>query len=77
MENQNNNQGLDFGKLLEKDNINIPQVGDIIKATVVSASKAEVKLDVESGATMADALKRHPKAFDDLFVNQHVDIAPV
>lgn len=39
-------QDVDFGQLLEKDEIRIPQVGDIIKATVVSASKAEVKLDV-------------------------------
>jgi type IV pilus assembly protein PilC len=29
----------------------------------------EVKIDVEGGATFADALKKHPKAFDDLYVN--------
>lgn len=29
----------------------------------------EIKNDVESGSTFADALKKHPKAFDDLFVN--------
>ena len=29
----------------------------------------EIKLDVEGGATFADALKRHPKVFDDLYVN--------
>lgn len=29
----------------------------------------EVKNDVESGSTFADALKKHPKAFDELFVN--------
>lgn len=29
----------------------------------------DVKQDVESGATLADALKKHPKAFDELFVN--------
>nr|WP_321532036.1 type II secretion system F family protein [uncultured Desulfuromonas sp.] len=28
-----------------------------------------VKGDVESGSTFADALRKHPKAFDDLFVN--------
>jgi len=28
-----------------------------------------VKEDVEAGSTFADALKKHPKAFDDLFVN--------
>ncbi|MFA5585847.1 MAG: type II secretion system F family protein [Saccharofermentanales bacterium] len=30
---------------------------------------AEVKESVESGSTFADALKKHPKAFDDLYVN--------
>ncbi|HQC49674.1 MAG: 30S ribosomal protein S1 [Patescibacteria group bacterium] len=63
MENQNNNQGLDFGKLLEKDNINIPQVGDIIKATVVSASKAEVKLDV-AGVLMG--VVRGPELYNEV-----------
>jgi type IV pilus assembly protein PilC len=29
----------------------------------------EVKIDVEGGSTFADALKKHPKAFDDLYVN--------
>jgi type IV pilus assembly protein PilC len=30
---------------------------------------AQVRTDVESGATFADALKKHPKAFDNLYVN--------
>lgn len=29
----------------------------------------EVKEDVETGATLADAMRKHPKAFDELFVN--------
>src|SRR5919109_2074659 len=29
----------------------------------------EVKVDVEGGSTFADALKKHPKAFDELYVN--------
>ena len=29
----------------------------------------EVKAEVESGSTLADALSKHPKTFDDLFVN--------
>ena len=29
----------------------------------------QVKEDVESGSTFADALKKHPKAFNDLYVN--------
>jgi type IV pilus assembly protein PilC len=34
-------------------------------ATVVT----QVRTDVESGATFADALKKHPKVFDNLYVN--------
>ncbi len=41
----------DFQKLLDAENANIPQVGDIIKGTVLSASKAEVKLDIDGIAT--------------------------
>jgi type IV pilus assembly protein PilC len=29
----------------------------------------EVRQDVESGSTLADALRKHPKAFDDLYAN--------
>jgi type IV pilus assembly protein PilC len=29
----------------------------------------QIKADVESGSTFADALKKHPKTFDELFVN--------
>ena len=48
MENNNKqNQDIDFEKMLENDGIKIPQVGDIIKGRVVSASKSEVKLDID------------------------------
>lgn len=30
---------------------------------------AQVQSDVESGASLADAMRKHPKAFDDLFTN--------
>lgn len=36
----------DFQKLLDQDMIKIPQVGDTVKGVVLSASKAEVKLDI-------------------------------
>jgi type IV pilus assembly protein PilC len=29
----------------------------------------QVRQDVEAGSTLADAMRRHPKAFDDLYVN--------
>ena len=37
----------DFAKLLEKDETRIPQTGDIIKGKVITASKSEVKLDID------------------------------
>jgi len=48
-----NNQAsdADFQKLLDKENIKIPQAGDIIKGTVLSASKAEVRLDIDGIAS--------------------------
>jgi len=36
-----------FAALLEKDGVHIPQVGDIVKGTVVTASKSEVILDID------------------------------
>ena len=35
----------------------------------LSSSIREVQADVESGATLADALRSHPKVFSDLFIN--------
>ena len=29
----------------------------------------QTRMDVEGGATLADAMRKHPKAFDDLFIN--------
>ncbi len=46
MEDKDKELDGDFSKLLEKDNLKIPQVGDVIKGKVVAASKSEVKLDV-------------------------------
>ena len=36
---------------------------------VFKAALIDIKQTVESGATFSDALKRHPKIFDELFVN--------
>jgi ribosomal protein S1 len=47
MEDNKQEEGGEYAKLLEKDNIKIPQLGDIVKGTVVAASKAEVKLDID------------------------------
>ncbi len=37
----------DFQRLLDEENIKIPQVGDITKGVVLSSSKAEVRLDID------------------------------
>lgn len=37
----------DFAKLLDSDNVEVPKVGDTIKGAVISASKAEIKLDID------------------------------
>ncbi len=36
---------------------------------VFAKAIAEIRSDVEAGSTYADALKKHPKVFDDLYVN--------
>jgi len=63
MEDKNQDSPSEFSKLLEKDNIKIPQVGDIVKGTVVAASKAEVKLDV-NGVLMG--IIRGPELYNEV-----------
>ncbi len=53
---------IDFGKLLENDDTRIPQVGDIVKGKVITASKSEVKLDI-NGVLMG--LVRGPELYDE------------
>lgn len=47
MEDQKNLSSNEFSKLLEKDQSKVPQIGDIVKGRVISASKSEVMLDVD------------------------------
>ncbi|NCU44614.1 S1 RNA-binding domain-containing protein [Candidatus Falkowbacteria bacterium] len=49
MEQTNDNS--EFAKLLEKDQIAIPQVGETITGKIISASKSEVKLDINGVMT--------------------------
>lgn len=46
-EEKNTKTQVDFEKLLEKDGLQIPQVKDTVKGEVVSASKSEVRLDID------------------------------
>src|SRR5260221_11940544 len=44
-------------------------LGSQQKNRVFQKTLFEVRQDVESGSTLADSLKKHPKAFTDLYVN--------
>ncbi|MFA6393996.1 MAG: S1 RNA-binding domain-containing protein [Patescibacteria group bacterium] len=46
-DDKNKSANSDFQALLEENPIKVPKVGDIVTGTVVSASKAEVKLDID------------------------------
>jgi len=68
MEDKNQKPGAssindEFGQLLEKDTIKIPQTGDIVKGRVVAASKAEVKLDID-GVLMG--IVRGPELYNEV-----------
>ena len=56
-------EDVDFAKILESDDIVIPQVGEIIKGIVVSASKSEVKLDI-NGILMG--IVRGPELYNEV-----------
>jgi ribosomal protein S1 len=50
MEDKNKDEEVvlsEFEKLLEKDATKIPQVGEIVKGAIVTASKSEVKMDID------------------------------
>jgi type IV pilus assembly protein PilC len=44
-------------------------LGDQEENRTFQAIIQQVRTDVESGASLADAMRKHPKAFDDLFTN--------
>ena len=62
---------VDFGKLLEKDDTRIPQAGDIVKGVVITASKSEVKLDID-GILMG--IVRGPELYSE--VPEFADLKP-
>lgn len=61
----------DFAKLLDKDTFKAPKAGDIVKGTVLSASKAEVKLDIFGIKT---GIVRGPELY--LEVKEYADLKP-
>src|SRR3989339_577086 len=62
--NKNFNHGDqdDFERLLKKDNFQIPKTGDLIKGVVITASRAEVKLDI--GGFMTGVV-RGPEVYEE------------
>ncbi|MGE5173410.1 MAG: type II secretion system F family protein, partial [Betaproteobacteria bacterium] len=44
-------------------------LGNQTENKMLASVVTQVRTDVESGATFADALKKHPKVFDNLYVN--------
>ena len=72
--------GIDFAKLLERDEITIPQVGDIIRSQVITASKSEVKLDVAGvliGVVRGPELYNEVPEYSELKPGDEVDAAVI
>ena len=70
----------EFAGLLEKDSIKIPQLGDIVKGTVVAASKAEVKLDVDGvlmGIVRGPELYNEVEEFSNLKPGDQIEAAVI
>lgn len=70
----------EFGELFEKDTIKIPQVGDIIKGKVVTASKSEVKLDVDGilmGIVRGPELYNEVEEFSSLKPGDEIEAAVI
>lgn len=78
--NLKDEEAQEFADLLEKDSIKIPQVGDIIKGTVVTASKAEVKLDINGvlmGIVRGPELYNEVAEFSDLEPGDQIEAAVI
>ncbi len=63
MEDQKNLDSSEFAKLLDKDQTQVPQIGDIVKGKVISASKSEVMLDI-NGISMG--IVRGPELYNEV-----------
>jgi ribosomal protein S1 len=70
-EQQNKGEEQRFEELLEKDDLSVPQVGDIVKGKVISASKSEVRVDING--VMAGVV-RGPQMFEES--DEYADLKP-
>ncbi|MBI4812594.1 S1 RNA-binding domain-containing protein [Candidatus Falkowbacteria bacterium] len=69
-----------FNKLLDKDEFRVPQVGDNVKGTVLSASKAEVRLDIGgilTGIVRGQELYEEGKEYADLKPGDEIEATVV
>jgi len=70
----------EFEKLLEKDDIKIPQVGGIVKGRVVAASKSEVMLDIDGvlmGIVRGPELYNEVEEFSNLKPGDEIEAAVI
>ena len=80
MEDQKNMEASEFAKLLDKDQSKIPQVGDIVKGRVVSASKSEVMLDIDGilmGVVRGPELYNEVEEFSSLKPGDEIEAAVI
>lgn len=79
-DNKKNQDASEFAALLEKDAIKIPQAGDIVKGRVVSASKAEVMLDIDGimmGVVRGPELYNEVEEFSSLKPGDEIEAAVI
>lgn len=71
--NENNNikDSNNFEELLNKNSIVVPQIGDIVKGIVISASKSEVKLDIDG---ILIGIIRGPELYDE--ADEYANLKP-
>ena len=60
-----------FSALLEKEDLKIPQVGDIVKGVVIATSKAEVRLDIDG---VMSGIVRGPELY--LEADEYTNLEP-
>ncbi len=80
MEDKKVEEMSEFGKLLEKDTIKIPQAGDIVKGKVVAASKSEVMLDIDGvlmGVVRGPELYNEVEEFSTLKPGDEIEAAVI
>ena len=66
----------DFKKLLEKSDFKMPQIGELVKGNVISASKSEVKLDIKgilTGVVRGPELYEEDEEYANLKVGDEVE----